>query len=161
MNSLTDVEKHWLESPAELDGQPFVPAHIALKLAGEVEGLRNNIDQLREDMRAVLWEFPGDYAPGDWRNDLDEETAKMVRFAENYQRVYQDLPIPGSRLLKLIAVLARHADHLERDLKDTLVRLKASQEPENIVRRAADLLFRAYHAQSVQGVLKNPFKQMF
>jgi predicted metal-dependent hydrolase len=97
--------------------------------------------------------------PKPWRQALSEEESKLVAFAVAYHYQHHDAPIPGRRLILLIARMALDLDRMQTKVRSSQGRLDELNRPHNVVRRAADIMFRQYRGSAFQEIAKDPFRK--
>jgi hypothetical protein len=130
-----------------------------------IRTLSNLLDEHEARIRELEYDLgqmtAAEPVPAEWRNSLDNTERNMLRFASNYATWYQDTPVPGVRMYRLVHELALQLDRLQSREATEVRRLQAHvQEPSdkgNTIRRAADILFEAARDVTVGEVLRDPF----
>jgi hypothetical protein len=161
---MNNADWHYVQCPVKFEGKPYVPAHVASALAGELEEAEGEIEKLREQLRkreseitALLEEGYDPPPPGNWRKELDEREAVTVAFAQRYRQSWDTVPVAGRHMILMIADLVTRLDKTEAVLNSVLGRFNEFNKPHNVLRRAADIMFKQYRDSAFQEIAKDPF----
>ncbi len=127
-------------------------------LTDRVNELQEIVESKREDLMIMALAQEDPPMPGRWQDELTEQEFETVSFARSAHYQWVNVPFPGRHIVEMVYKLAYALDKMEAKLDAANVRVKQLQDPENTVKRAADLLFKAYRDDVARDVLSSPFK---